>query len=96
MAFNELTDAEAERLAILAEECAEVIYVVGKILRHGYESYNPTDDRMNLNRFLLENELSHVANIVDMMIKAGDINELQMSYCQEAKAETIGLYLHHN
>ena len=34
--FNQLTPAETERLAILAEECGEVIQAVGKILRHGY------------------------------------------------------------
>jgi hypothetical protein len=40
MSFNQLTDAEAERLALLAEECGEVVQVIGKILRHGYESYD--------------------------------------------------------
>lgn len=33
--FNNLTPGEAERLAMLAEECGEVIQAVGKILRHG-------------------------------------------------------------
>ena len=33
--FNNLTPGEAERLAILAEECGEVIQIIGKILRHG-------------------------------------------------------------
>ena len=41
--FNGLTPAEAERLAMLAEECGEVIQMVGKILRHGYDSYHPAD-----------------------------------------------------
>ncbi len=41
--FNRLTPAEAERLAMLAEEAAEVIQIVGKILRHGYASYHPDD-----------------------------------------------------
>ncbi len=31
--FNELTPAEAERLAYLAEECGEAIQIIGKILR---------------------------------------------------------------
>lgn len=58
--FNKLTPAEAERLAILAEECAEVIQVVGKILRHGYESYDPTTEGAPRNRELLVKELSDV------------------------------------
>lgn len=39
--FNQLTPAQTERLAILAEECAEVIQVIGKILRHGLDSFHP-------------------------------------------------------
>ena len=34
--FNELSPAEVERLAILAEEMGEAIQVIGKVLRHGY------------------------------------------------------------
>lgn len=54
--FNKLTPAETERLAILAEECGETIQVIGKILRHGYESFHPKD-YATTNRTLLENEL---------------------------------------
>lgn len=32
---------ETEKLAVLMEECAEVQQVIGKILRHGYDSYHP-------------------------------------------------------
>jgi hypothetical protein len=36
-----LNPAQAERLAILAEECGEIVQVIGKILRHGFESTHP-------------------------------------------------------
>ena len=54
--FNKLTPAEAERLAMLAEECGEVIQIVGKILRHGYDSYHPVNPRVS-NLGLLVKEL---------------------------------------
>ena len=57
--FNQLTPAEAERLAMLAEECGEVIQIVGKILRHGYDSYHPVNPRVT-NRDLLAKELRDV------------------------------------
>lgn len=57
--FNRLTPAEAERLAMLAEECGEVIQIVGKILRHGYDSYHPVNPRVT-NRQLLVKELRDV------------------------------------
>lgn len=39
--FNQLTPAQAELLALLAEECGECVQAIGKILRHGYGSSNP-------------------------------------------------------
>lgn len=70
--FNGLTPAQAERLAMLAEECAEVIQIVGKILRHGYDSYNPLDPNTP-NRRLLEKEVIDVLSVHLAMIRTGDI-----------------------
>lgn len=64
--FNKLTPAEAERLAMLAEECAEVIQVVGKILRHGYDSYHPDQPSVS-NRDLLAKESTEVVAILNAM-----------------------------
>lgn len=58
--FNQLDPAEAERLAILSEEMGEALQIVGKILRHGYHSYNPLKPTRTTNRELLVQELSHV------------------------------------
>lgn len=52
--FNRLRESELERLAILAEECGEVIQVINKIIRHGYDSCDPTMADMIKNRQLLE------------------------------------------
>ncbi|MGR3524882.1 MAG: hypothetical protein ACU0CT_02645 [Paracoccaceae bacterium] len=67
--FNNLTPAEAERLAMLAEECAEVIQVVGKILRHGYDSYHPANPAVS-NRDLLAKEATEVVVILSEMKRA--------------------------
>ena len=37
MSFNKLSDAETERLAILAEEMGEAQQAIGKIIRHARE-----------------------------------------------------------
>lgn len=92
--FNELTPAETERLAILAEECAEVVHIVGKILRHGYESGPPDEDIDN--RELLESELGHVQFIIGFMLLKRDVNRDRINESTDAKAESIKPYLHHN
>lgn len=56
--FNQLTPAQAERLAILAEECGEVIQIIGKILRHGLDSFHPATGVVN--RTLLLHEIIDV------------------------------------
>lgn len=76
--FNRLTPAEAERLAMLAEECAEVITEVTKILRHGYESWNPDDPEAQAspssktNRHTLRLEIIDVHAVMQAMFEAGD------------------------
>ena len=71
--FNKLTPAEAERLAMLAEECAEVIAIIGKILRHGYESYHPDTPAIS-NRDMLADEIADVHAVVRAM-KWGELRD---------------------
>lgn len=58
--FNGLSPAQAERLAILMEECGEVVQIIGKILRHGYDSCSPFGHNMETNRQALIRELFDV------------------------------------
>lgn len=91
--FNGLTPAEAERLAILAEECAEVIQVVGKILRHGYTSRHPVIHEDNI--YMLERECGDVRAAMLMMCKAGDINKANIHLAADEKLERVKKYCHH-
>ena len=70
--FNKLTPSQAERLAMLAEECGEVVQIVGKILRHGYDSHHP-DDPATSNTRLLEKEIEDILGVHLAMILSGDI-----------------------
>jgi len=91
--FNQLTPAEAERLALLAEECGEVIQAVGKILRHGYESRHPNGGPTN--REALERECGDVYHCIWMLIAAHDIDGNGMSQRADDKAKSVTQYLHH-
>lgn len=91
--FNELTPAEAERLALLAEEMGEAIQVIGKILRHGYDSRHP-DGGPN-NRGLLESELGDVGAAVDLMVEAKDVDREFIDYETGRKRRRVHTYLHH-
>lgn len=94
---NGLTDAETERLALLSEELAESIQAVSKILRHGFESFNPTlpEDQQITNRDALEKELGHVAHAVRRMWEACDINAERIERAAIEKRQSIGRWLHH-
>jgi len=94
--FNGLSAAETERLSILAEECGEVIHIVGKILRHGYESFNPKSSRVNTNRFLLEKELGDIQAIHRIMSCANDIRHEKTKELSLDKIFKLKRYIHHN
>jgi NTP pyrophosphatase (non-canonical NTP hydrolase) len=68
-----MTEAERERLAMLAEEAGEIVQIVGKILRHGYESYHPDDPLKVTNRQHLTNELQDIDGVVYGMVSNGDL-----------------------
>lgn len=99
--FNGLTEAQAERLALLAEECAEVIQAITKILRHGMDSYNPLIDAMGeyknrvTNQMLLEKELGHVLCAQRFLWHASDVRKHEVDRHAEEKEAKIGRWLHH-
>lgn len=72
---QELTPPELERLAWLAEECSEVVQVAMKIIRHSYESYNPDNVLLGVNRTQLEGEVANVESAIMLMRLRGDIAE---------------------
>jgi NTP pyrophosphatase (non-canonical NTP hydrolase) len=88
--FNGLTPAEAERLFYLLEELGEAQQAIGKTLRHGYESRDPTkavqvtdDSRYGTvgwlntsptNREMLASELGDVMRAIEMLRAAGDVD----------------------
>jgi NTP pyrophosphatase (non-canonical NTP hydrolase) len=73
MRFNQLSDAELERLAYLSEELGEVQQMIGKILRFGYESWHP-DYPSVTNREDLAKEIGHVEKAVSLLILNNDID----------------------
>lgn len=92
--FNGLSPAESERLYLLLEECGEVQQVIGKILRHGYESSHP--DGGPTNRGLLEKELGDVLFAVTLMTENADIADSYIRQAAVEKTFKINKYLHHN
>ena len=91
--FNvNLSDAERERLAILSEECGEVIQVIGKILRHGYESKHPNGGPTN--RELLEKELGDIDVAEELMVMADDVLLSRINDYYTVKLISIKPYLH--
>jgi NTP pyrophosphatase (non-canonical NTP hydrolase) len=86
--FNNLTPAQAERLAMLAEECGEVIQVVGKILRHGYDSYHPANPSVT-NRMLLGQELTDLYAVAAALcrdrVPEGSLHEQDMTWLKKLR-----------
>lgn len=106
---SRLTNAEEERLVLLAEESGEIVQAVMKILRHGYASRGPAplDQRSGTadpnaprlgitNRSQLEHELGHHKHIIEMMLAACDIREENIQEACVEKENKIAPFLHFN
>jgi len=91
--FNKLTAAEAEALALIMEECGEVVQIIGKILRHGLESCHPNGNRPN--RELLEDELGDLRAAVLISCSLGIVGEVHIEEGARSKLDRVGKYLHH-
>lgn len=89
---NDLTEAESERLAMLAEESAEVIQMVGKTLRHGYVSQHP--DGGPINRALLRKEIVDFMAVLTLMVDENDFIPLDQLEVDEAIKRKL-TYTHH-
>jgi hypothetical protein len=93
--FNQLSEAEVERLAILVEECSEVQKVACKILRHGYDSHNPDKPEAEPNRAALAREIGDLMHAVNRMLDARDVDGIAVAQHSRRKAEQIATWLHH-
>jgi len=92
--FNGLTEAEAERLALLIEECAEVQKAATKILRHGYDSDN-RGQLKETNRAALTREMGDLMHASERLMYAGDVRGEDAAAHADRKAEEIHSWLHH-
>ena len=87
---NGLTAAQAERLALLVEECGEVLQVAGKILRHGYQAHGHD------NRIALEHELGDLLFAVRLMGAADDLWLSSVERFAAEKPAKAAPWMHHN
>lgn len=93
--FNKLSNAELERLALLGEECGEVIQVIGKVIRHGYTDSHPKYGNKPT-RQMLEQEIADLFVIIELMIIEDDINDNQLYNCKMLKKNKINNSLRYN
>lgn len=83
---------ETERLALLFEEMAEAIQVIGKIQRHGFSSTHPEGGPSN--RKLLEKELGDVLVAIDLALAAGDVAWSVIAERIPTKVEKLRYFTH--
>ena len=90
-----LTEKQLEILAFLAEELGEVQQIVGKILRHGYYSVDPTKDDNVSNKEMLETELADVFYAINLLDDNGDIVFSNLISNLDKRKERGKKYFHH-
>lgn len=91
--FNGLTPQQTELLDVIAEEAAEVIQIISKIKRHGYDSHDPVTGKGN--REWLEDELmDFLATSMQLSIQGEIDNIYQTSVLDQVWAKKLK-WMHH-
>lgn len=74
-AFAKLTEAQRERLEMLVEEAGEIVAIGTKILRHGYQTVDRTDEPPTSydNEALLDREITDLLTVANRMVCEGDL-----------------------
>jgi len=93
---NGLNAAQSERLALLIEECGEIIQAATKVLRHGYDSHHPFDPEETTNRRLLEGEIGDLSAIIELCIHNDDFWASRIHNAKLEKMNHAEQYLHFN
>ena len=91
--FNGLSPADAESLALLAEEAAEVIQMIGKTLRHGLESCHP--DGGESNRVMLAQEVGDLLASIQIAVAREMLSHDEVEQARSRKLDRVAKYLHH-
>jgi hypothetical protein len=73
----------------------EAQQAIGKILRHGYESYNPIVDTGMTNRRELERELGDVYAAIQVLGEAGDVSEHGVGQRMIEKKRSVMRWMHY-
>jgi NTP pyrophosphatase (non-canonical NTP hydrolase) len=79
-----------ETMAILAEECAEVIVAISKINRFGFENVKPGQEKTN--REHLAEEIGDTLAMVELLISSGVITSESVEQSKIAKLEKLKIW----
>lgn len=94
MSNHILSPAEQERLALLIEECGEVIQAATKIMRHGWYSTNPLVENGPTNKDNLEKELGHLELAIFLVTNNDVLDESVIARARSKKEREMHRWLH--
>ena len=90
---NRIGEPEQERLGLLSEEMGEVQQIIGKILRHGLDSYYPAFQGRS-NADYLEMEAGDVLAAIDLLVACGTLNRERLYTAKLEKLKKLRSWLH--
>lgn len=91
--FNQLTPAQAEALALVAEECSELVQIICKIQRHGLHSCHPETHEENYHA--LWREVGDVMAALRIAEVQRLVHWADVIRARDRKLHKVTKYLHH-
>lgn len=85
-----MNNKDREILLIAQEECAEVIQVISKVFRFGFDAKHPNEDVNNLQR--LEEELGDLACMIGLLIDKKIVSEKNLEKAAKMKLKKLKIW----
>lgn len=93
MSYANLSNANLERLAMIAEEASETARAAMRVLRFGYEGH-PTHTDVD-NRVHLSRKVGNLLDMIEELAEAGDTIPAEVQFARDRRQEHKPKYTIH-
>jgi hypothetical protein len=91
----EATNAQImEVFDLIQEECSEIIQIISKIRRFGFQSYHPDDPEKRSNHQLLNDEVGDFETLKNYLVEANILDPIHLAQRIKFKKEKLRKYSH--
>lgn len=89
---NPVSESESDVLDLIQEESAEIIQIISKVRRFGWDSFHPSDAERVTTRARLESELGDILALIEIAIERNIVDSQRVRDAIDSKKERLKIF----